>query len=177
MILLSAKTITASTSRTAFGYHLVAFVQISLEVFSDDVPWLRRRLEFWAWPRSARLRNAPCLLNGSLFWLVDHLHTIDDQPYLMLGFAARAFMPASAKRPKPIASEVLIEQRTGGKAENDARPYQHQYIPWNDGHGKHCPCQKSEGNNNHMFDVVPVDVGSPLLTSYPQSPLVLRGFL
>ena len=64
-------------------------------------------------------------------------------------------LPASrfTKRPEPIAPEVLIEQRTGGKAKNDARPYQHQCIPWSHDHGKHCPYQEPEDSNNELFDV------------------------
>ena len=98
----------------------------ALNVFSGDVPWLRRSLEFWAWPHSARLQNAPDLFSGSLFWLLDHSHHHGRLAMAYAWFRCQS-LPASrsAKRPKPIAPEVLIEQRTGGKAENDARPYQH----------------------------------------------------
>jgi hypothetical protein len=87
-------------------------------------------------------------------------------------------LPASrsAKRPKPIAPEVLIEQRTGGKAENDACPYQQQCVPWSDAHGKHCPQQEPQRSNSHMSDVVPVHLGSPRDELSPVAQLVLRAF-
>jgi hypothetical protein len=79
----------------------------------------------------------------------------------------------SAKRPKPIAPEVLVEQHTGGKTENEARPYQQENVPWSDEHGKYCPHQKPQGSNSHMSDVVPVHLGSPLS---PVAHPVLRAF-
>lgn len=78
----------------------------------------------------------------------------------------------SAKRPRPITPEALAEQCTGEKAENDTRPYQQQCVARSDDHGKHCPHQKPQGSKRLMFNVVPVHLVSPSVTSYSQSPLV-----
>jgi hypothetical protein len=73
----------------------------------------------------------------------------------------------SAKWPIRIAHEVLIEQRTDKKAENDAYSYQHQHIPRKDSHSKHCPNHKPNDSNNRMSDEMPVHFGSPLRRGIP----------
>ena len=139
----------ASTSRAALGYHCIDVNQFAVNFFSDDVPWLGQSRAFCAWPHSARLRDAPGLLNGSLW------------RYPMLSFAARASVtasrPKSQNRPPP---EGLVEQYIGRKAENDARPYQHQCTPWNENHGKRHPHQKPKGSNSRMSNVIPCHVHS-----------------
>jgi hypothetical protein len=76
----------------------------------------------------------------------------------------------SAKKPEPIASEVLVEQRTGGKAENDAHPYGHQCIPRSDNHGRRCTQQEPDSSDNRMFGVMLDHLNSPSLTSYLERP-------